>query len=116
VGAIVDQAGKLHDEQDGRFLGRTNARPATGLTGTETNWERLQREARITDPADPAFNSDMDVIVAGLRVSYRETILAGIEPTDEDAYDELRDRSLHLPWQDAQAVRTAQLAMLAERG
>lgn len=65
-----------------------NAAEAT----VETNFQRLQREAGITDPADPSFNSDLDVVLAGLPLTYREVIsIGGVEPHDEDALDELRE-------------------------
>ena len=51
-----------------------------------TNFERLQREAQITDPADPNFNSDMDVIVAFTRRPYRDAINEGIDPNDSKAF------------------------------
>lgn len=78
---------------------RENAREASGQFGeqqhtapeatlvTETNFERLQREAGITDPTDPDFNSDMDIIVPAITKSYRDLINAGIDPNDESAVE-----------------------------
>lgn len=53
----------------------------------ETNLERLQREARVTDPTKPGYNSDLDVIVPAITKSYRQLINDGIDPNDEDAVD-----------------------------
>jgi hypothetical protein len=61
----------------------------------ETNFERLQREAEITDAADPHYNSDLDIILPGTTATSRDVIRAGIDPNDEpsrEAYlDTLRD-------------------------
>lgn len=53
----------------------------------ETNLERLQREAGITDPEHPDYNSDLDIIVPAITKSYRQLIVACIDPNDADAVD-----------------------------
>jgi hypothetical protein len=51
------------------------------------NFARITEEARITDPTNPNFNSDMNIIIAGTTKSYREMILAGFDPNSTDACD-----------------------------
>lgn len=53
----------------------------------ETNQQRLLREASITDPAHPDYNTDMDIIVAGTTKTYRDLTLAGVDVNDPAAFD-----------------------------
>ena len=52
-----------------------------------TNWERLQREAEVTDKNSPEYNSDMDIIVAGTQSTYRDMIKAGFDPNGEANFE-----------------------------
>jgi len=114
MSTTVDRLGNLHSVADGRFQEKSNARPAGSLPASaEANWERLQREAELLDRTDPAYNSDLDIVVAGLRITYRELILAGISPDDEAAIDRLRDFTMTLPTQDPVEVRVALLDQIA---
>jgi len=58
----------------------------------ETNRERLAREAAITDPNHPDFNSDMDWIIPGTTKRLRDAINAGVDTDDRDAYDAYIER------------------------
>lgn len=51
---------------------------------TETNRERIQREAAITDPSHPDYNSDNDITLPGGNgKTYRDAILAGFDPNED---------------------------------
>ena len=77
----------MWDMVDRRYLDINAAGIAAGdyEVRVETNFERLRREAEITDPSDPLFNSDLDIIYPGSRLSGRDIIRAGIDPNDEEA-------------------------------
>lgn len=62
----------------------------------ETNIERLRREAGITDPTHPDYNSDLDIIVPAITKSYRQLINDGIDPNDEAAVEAYVHRELGL--------------------
>lgn len=51
------------------------------------NFERLKREANTLDKTSPDFNSDLDQTVpfAGTGRTYRDMILEGVDPNDEQA-------------------------------
>lgn len=55
------------------------------------NFERITEEAHITDPKDPRYNSDDDMIVAGTTKTYRDMILAGLDPNYEENFETFRD-------------------------
>lgn len=57
----------------------------------ETNFERLQREAEITDTDDPHFNADLDIPYMGTTATSRDVIRAGIDPNDEAAREAYLD-------------------------
>lgn len=75
---------------------------ASGLAGgyysvrVETNVERLQREAGVTDPEHPDYNSDLDSIVPATTKTYRQLILDGIDPNDADAVEAYVNKELGL--------------------
>lgn len=77
----------------GKFGAQQHSTPEASL-GVETNFERLQREARVTDAAAPDYNSDLDVIVAATTKSYRQLVAAGIDPNDPDAVDAFVNKEL----------------------
>lgn len=60
----------------------------------ETNMQRLQREAEITDPTHPDYNSDLDIIIPATTKTYRELIRSGIDPNDTDARDAFVQREV----------------------
>lgn len=62
----------------------------------ETNAERLQREAGITDPEHPNFNSDLDIVVPAITKSYRQLINDGIDINNADAVDAYVTKELGL--------------------
>ena len=75
---------------------------AAGLAGgyyrvrVETNIERLQREAGVTDPGHPDYNSDLDSIVPATTKTYRQLITAGVDPNDEGAVEAFVNTELGL--------------------
>ncbi|MBN9214654.1 MAG: hypothetical protein J0J04_07560 [Microbacterium sp.] len=89
----------------GQFATKTNDAPSGELAPTETNWERLQREAVVVDPSDPAFNSDLDMVIPATNKTYRDMIRMGIDPNDEDRRD---------PWIEQQ--QTARAAIITFDG
>ncbi|MCG2807670.1 MAG: hypothetical protein L6413_05310 [Coriobacteriia bacterium] len=77
----------------GSFAPHERSAPQAELV-TETNFERLQREALITDPGAPGFNPDLDWILPGTRKSYRDLVGAGIDPNDTVARDAFIEREM----------------------
>lgn len=75
---------------------------AAGIAGgyyrvrVETNVERLQREAGVTDPEHPDYNSDLDSIVPATTKTYRQLIHDGIDPNDADAVEAYVNKELGL--------------------
>lgn len=55
-----------------------------------TNFERLTNEAKLTNKTDPAYNTDMDIIVPGTTKTYRDMILAGFDPNADFSYEDFR--------------------------